>query len=65
MFEIPIKIKVGYNRKCDVKRDFFKIITIMATDKAVAIGKVENYSTNGIFDQIEDDYIEDTLYVVG
>lgn len=64
MFDIPIRIKVGYNRERDINKDYFKTIIVMTTSREMAISKINDYSVKGMFDSLEGDYIEDSLYVV-
>lgn len=58
------KVLVGYGRECDINREHHKIIRVTAENKDKAVELVDGYFINGMFDDIEDDYLEDSLYAI-
>lgn len=58
------EILVCYNRECDITRRYHKVIRVKAEDMKAACKIIDDYGVCDLFDDIEDDYIEDSLYHV-
>lgn len=64
MDEKEFEVLACYNRECDLNDDFHKIFKVVSTTKENALDLVDSYSIENMFDDIEKDYIEDSLYAV-
>ena len=53
-----------YNRECNLNRDYHKVFRVVAQSDKEALDLINNYTPNAIFNDIEDDYIEDSLYAI-
>ena len=58
------RVLVGYNRLEDIDRDYHKIINVKANNVIEAIELTNSYKIIGMFDNIENDYIEDSLFTI-
>lgn len=61
---MEFEILVSYMRACDQEHDYHKVIRVEANDQSVAESMVNDYLIQDLFDNFEDDYLEDTLHVV-
>lgn len=61
---MEFEVLVCYNRECDLEDDYHAIIRVAAETREEAFGLVDNYSIDGMFDNLEDDYLEDSLHAV-
>lgn len=57
-------ILVAYNRRCNTEKDYFTVIGVSAEDRQQAINMVQDYEIDGMFDNIPEDYILDTLHPI-
>lgn len=57
------KVLVSYNRS-GKEGDLYQTINIMADNKQDALNLINNYEIEGLFDNLEDDYTEDTLHAI-
>lgn len=58
------EVLVSYMREGDYNDDYHAILRVVAKNEEEAIQLVDNYSINNMFDNIEKDYLEDSLHVV-
>lgn len=58
------KVRFTYNRKHNENEFFTGSIEVIAHNYDNAVDMVDNYEVEGLFDLVEDDYIEDSLYVI-
>lgn len=58
------EILVCYNRESNSDKDFYKTIIVKAKSYENACMLVNNYEIENMFDAIENDYLEDSLYSV-
>ena len=58
------EILVSYMRECDQERDYYTVVKVIAENQQIAEKMVDEYLIEGMFDRLENDYIEDTAHVV-
>lgn len=58
------EVLVSYMREADYNDDYHAILRVLAKSEEEAIQLVDNYSLETMFDNIEEDYLEDSLHAV-